>query len=172
MKRKLIFILILTITVIGFFAYSQSDKPLDKSVAIDKIIVEKGKRKLNLYSSDKLIKTYSVSLGRNPKGDKEFEGDKKTPEGRYFINDKNPNSGYYKNLGISYPNNQDIEQAEKLGKKPGGQIKIHGLKNGLGWIGKTHLLMDWTAGCIALTNNEIDELYEVIKVGTPIEIRP
>jgi len=172
MKRKLIFILILTITVIGFFAYSQADKPLDKSVAIDKIIVEKGKRKLNLYSNDKLIKTYSISLGRNPKGDKEFEGDKKTPEGQYFINDKNPNSGYYKNLGISYPNNQDIEKADKLGKNPGGQIKIHGLKKGLGWIGKTHLLMDWTAGCIGLTNNEIDDLYEVIKIGTPIEIKP
>lgn len=172
MKRKLIFILILIITVIGFFAYSQADKPIDKSVTIDKIVVEKGKRRLNLYSNDKLIKTYKISLGQNSKGDKEFEGDKKTPEGQYLINDKNPNSGYHKNIGISYPNKEDIKHAEKLGKKPGGEIKIHGLKNGLGWIGKAHLLMDWTAGCIALTNKEIDELYEVVEIGTPIEIKP
>ena len=172
MQRKLIFILILTITVIGFFAYSHADKPLDISVTIDKIVVEKGKRRMNLYYNDKLIKTYKISLGRNSKGDKEFEGDKKTPEGQYVINDKNPNSGYYKNLGISYPDRHDIEQAEKLGKTPGGQIKIHGLKNGLRWIGKAHLLMDWTAGCIALTNKEIDELCEVIKIGTPIDIKP
>lgn len=172
MKRILIFILILIIAVIGFFVYSPSHKPLDKSIAIDKIIVEKSKRRLSLYSNDQLIKTYKISLGRNPKGDKEFEGDKKTPEGQYVINDKNPNSGYYKNLGISYPNKHDIEQAEKLGKKPGGQIKIHGLKNGLRWVGKVHLLMDWTAGCIALTNKDIDELYDVVKIGTPIEIKP
>ena len=172
MQRKLIFILILTITVIGFFAYSQADKPLDKSVTIDKIVVEKGKRRMNLYSNDKFIKTYKISLGRNSKGDKEFAGDKKTPEGQYVINDKNPYSGYYKNLGISYPNRHDIEQAETFGKKPGRHIKIHGLKNGLGWIGKAHLLMDWTAGCIALTNKEIDELYEVIKIGTRIDIKP
>lgn len=172
MKFKFIFLLILTVIVIGFFANSKADKPLNKSVTIDKIVVEKGKRRLNLFFNDKLIKTYKISLGHNSEGDKEFEGDKKTPEGKYLIIDKNPNSGYYKNLGISYPNNDDVKQAEKLGKKPGGEIKIHGLKNGLGWIGKAHLLIDWTAGCIALTNNEIDELFEVVKIGTPIEIKP
>ena len=172
MKRILIIIMVITIAVTGFFAFWHSDKPLDQSARINKIIVEKSKRRLHLYFDDKLIKTYKISLGRHPVGDKEREGDKKTPEGHYVINDKNPNSGYYKNLGISYPNKQDIEQAKKSGKNPGGQIKIHGIKNGFGWIGRLHLLIDWTAGCIALTNNEIDELYEAIHIGTPIEIKP
>lgn len=139
---------------------------------IDKIVVEKGKRKLHAYSKGKLMKTYRISIGRNPKGDKEFEGDRKTPEGLYYINDKNPHSGYYKNLGISYPHKDDVDHAKVLGKKPGGLIKIHGLKNGRGWIGRLHLLKDWTFGCIALTNTEIDELYAAVKIGTPIEIRP
>lgn len=139
---------------------------------IDTIVVEKGKRKLHAYSKGILMKTYRISIGRNPKGDKEFEGDRKTPEGLYYINDKNPNSGYYKNLGISYPNKDDVDHAKVLGKKPGGLIKIHGLKKGRGWIGRLHLLKDWTFGCIALTNTEIDELYAAVKIGTPIEIRP
>ena len=172
MKLKLIIILILIISTLGFFAYPQSEKRLDKSVMIEKLVVEKSKRRLHVYSNGELIKTYKISIGRNPKSDKEFEGDKRTPEGLYFINDKNPKSGYYKNLGISYPNKQDIEYASKIGKKSGGQIKIHGLKNGLAWIGRIHLLMDWTAGCIALTNKEIDELYYTVKIGTTIEIKP
>jgi len=172
MKNRLLIILVLIITTIGLFIFLHSNNPIDKSIKIDKIVIEKSKRKLQVYSNDKLIKTYKISLGQNPTGDKEFEGDKKTPEGEYVINDKNPNSGYYKNLGISYPNKQDIENAKKIGKDPGGQIKIHGIKNGLGWIGKIHLLMDWTAGCIALTNEDIDELYNVIKVETPIVIKP
>jgi len=172
MKNRLLIILVLIIATIGLFIFLHSNNPIDKSIKIDKIVIEKSKRKLQVYSNDKLIKTYKISLGQNPTGDKEFEGDKKTPEGEYVINDKNPNSGYYKNLGISYPNKQDIENAKKIGKDPGGQIKIHGIKNGLGWIGKIHLLMDWTAGCIALTNEDIDELYNVIKVETPIVIKP
>lgn len=118
------------------------------------------------------MKTYTISLGGNPIGDKEYEGDKKTPEGIYYINDKNPNSGYHKNLGISYPNKKDIEQAKKLGKPVGGDIKIHGLKNRTGVIGKLHRWFDWTLGCIALTNNEMDELYYSVPIGTKIEILP
>ena len=156
--------------MIGMIAFHFSDKPLNKSITIDKIVVEKSKRKLYLYSNGKVIKTYRIALGRNPVGDKKFEGDKKTPEGIYYINDKSPNSNYHKNLGISYPNEQDIAEARKLGKNPGGQIKIHGLNNKYHWIGKLHLLTNWTAGCIAVTDKEIDELYEVIKIGTPIEI--
>jgi murein L,D-transpeptidase YafK len=172
MKNRLFIILILTIATVGLFIFLHSNNPIDKSIKIDKIIIEKSKRELQVYSHDKLIKTYKISLGRNSVGKKEFEGDKKTPEGQYIINDKNPNSGYYKNLGISYPNKKDNENANRIGKNPGGQIKIHGIKNGFGWIGKLHLLMDWTAGCIALTNKEIDELYEIIKVGTPVIIKP
>ena len=96
----------------------------------------------------------------------------KTPEGRYIINARNPNSGYHKNLGVSYPNETDKVNAEKLGKPAGGDIKIHGLRNGRGYIGKFHHLKDWTAGCIAVTNDEVDELYAAVKPNAVIEIRP
>lgn len=139
---------------------------------VDKIVVEKKKRRLTTYSGNKLIKVYKISLGRNPKGHKQFEGDKKTPEGIYRINDKNPNSKYYKNLGVSYPNKKDILYAKKHNKSPGGQIKIHGLPNGKGWIGRFHLWYDWTAGCIAVTNSEMEELYNSVKIGAVIEIKP
>ncbi len=160
------------IATVGFFIFLHSNNSIDKSAKIDKIIIEKGKRELQVYSNNKLIKTYKISLGRNPVGKKELQGDQKTPEGKYVINDKNPNSGYHKNLGVSYPNEQDIEYAKKKGKEPGGQIKIHGIKNGFGWIGRLHRLIDWTAGCIAVTNEEIDELYAIIQIGTPVEIKP
>jgi len=172
MKNRLLIISILAIATVGSYKFLYSNNPIDKSIKIDKIIVEKSKRELQVYSNNKLIKTYKISLGRNSVGKKEFEGDNKTPEGEYVINDKNSNSKYHKNLGISYPNKQDMENAKRLGKNPGGQIKIHGIKNGLGWIGKLHLLKDWTAGCIAVSNKEIDELYDIIKVGTPIVIKP
>jgi len=118
------------------------------------------------------VKTYKISLGRSPKGAKEFEGDRKTPEGFYTINDKNPNSGWHKNLGISYPNQKDINHAKSLGKSPGGLIKIHGLPNDNNYIGRFHGLFDWTLGCIAMTDKEIDELYKHVEIGTTIEIRP
>jgi murein L,D-transpeptidase YafK len=119
-----------------------------------------------------LVKTYKISLGKQPIGVKEFNGDKKTPEGLYLINDKNPNSRYHKNLGISYPNKDNIEDAKRLGKHPGGAVKIHGLRNKTGFISKFHRWFDWTLGCIAVTNEEIDELYNAVKIGTAIEINP
>lgn len=154
-----------------FFLFCPS-KPLDKSILIDKIIVDKSDRKLSVFENGNLIKSYKISLGKVPKGAKEFEGDMKTPEGLYVINDKNAKSGYHKNLGVSYPNQKDIDHATQMGKSPGGLIKIHGIKNGYGWIGRLHLLKDWTLGCIALTNKEIDELYASVPIGTPIEILP
>lgn len=90
----------------------------------------------------------------------------------YFIDSKNPKSGYHKNLGISYPNEEDIQNAKFEGVEPGGEIKIHGLRNGLGFIGKFHRWYDWTAGCIALTDSEIDELYRSVEMGSPILIQP
>ena len=173
MKHKLFIISTLTILIVGLIFFNYSDNvSLDKSISIDKILVEKSQRQLHVFSKGELIKTYKISLGREPIGKKEFEGDKKTPEGLYYINGKNSGSGYYKNLGVSYPNVEDIKYAEKMKKSPGGQIKIHGLRNGLGWIGRTHLFFDWTMGCIALTNEDIEELYNCIKIGTPIEIKP
>jgi len=165
-------ILIFGLIGFGLFFYFKPFKPLDKSVTIDKVVVTKHKRTLDLISNNQIVKSYKISLGRVPKGQKEFEGDKKTPEGLYFIKDKNPNSGYHKNLGISFPNEQDFKRAKSIGKSPGGLIKIHGIRNGFGWIGGLHLLFDWTLGCIAMTNKEIDEVYENVKIGTPIEIKP
>ncbi|WP_026465002.1 L,D-transpeptidase family protein [Adhaeribacter aquaticus] len=156
------------LTIYYFFP----DRKLPNETRITKLVVLKSERKLLVYDNKKLIKTYKVALGRNPIGDKKVEGDKKTPEGIYYINDKNPNSGYHKNLGISYPNADDIAQAKKLSKSVGGAIKIHGLKNGRGYIGKFHRWKDWTLGCIALTNSEIDELYGAVRLGTPINIKP
>jgi len=161
-------LLISIITIVAWYFFPQ--KKLDTSKPIDKIIVIKHKRKLEVYSEDELLKTYKISIGREQIGAKHFEGDDKTPEGIYNINDKNPYSGYHLNLGISYPNKKDINFAKQHGKSPGGLIKIHGLKNGLGFIGKFHRWFDWTHGCIALTNDEVEELYYNVPIGTVIEI--
>lgn len=152
--------------------YFYPNKPLPNGITIDKLIVYKSKRKMEAYAEDKLIKTYTVALGKNPIGHKQFEGDNRTPEGVYTINARNPKSDYHKNLGVSYPNEQDKANAEKLGKSPGGHIKVHGLRNGRGHIGKFHRLKDWTAGCIAVTDAEIDELYAAVKTDAQIHIRP
>lgn len=145
---------------------------LPAGTRIDQLVVEKKKRQMHAYAQGKLVKTYSVALGRQPTGHKQVQGDKKTPEGIYTINDKNPNSGYHKNLGVSYPNAKDRAYAARLGKSAGGDIKIHGMRNGLGFVGKWHRFINWTAGCIAVTDAEMDELYAAVKVGTSIEIRP
>lgn len=154
----------------GIYNYEQ-EKPFPADKPVTGIIVEKGKRKMYLLSGDEVIRTYRISLGFNPSGAKEFEGDGKTPEGSYIINDRNPNSGYYLNLGISYPDETDIKQARAKGKNPGGDIKIHGMKNGFGFIGKFHRLYDWTHGCIAVTNREMKELFDNVPLGTEIVIK-
>ncbi|PZR16194.1 MAG: hypothetical protein DI539_17955 [Flavobacterium psychrophilum] len=164
---------LLLLIPVGFVVwYWYPDKPLPKGVNIDKLIVHKDERVMEAYSGNTLIKTYSIALGKNPVGHKQFEGDNKTPEGKYTINARNPRSAYHKNLGVSYPNEADKATAEKMGKSPGGDIKIHGLPNGRGYIGKLHRHKDWTAGCIAVTNDEIDELYAAVKQNALIEIVP
>ena len=140
---------------------------------ITKLVVRKADREMDAYDAqDRLLKTYPVALGFNPAGHKQFEGDGKTSEGRYTINDRNPNSGYHKNLGISYPNEADLAYAASQGKSAGGDIKIHGMRNGMGAIGAQHLHRDWTHGCIAVTDGEIDELYALVKPQAEIEILP
>lgn len=154
----------------GYYLFPEQKLP--ENIKIDSLVVIKSKRQLIAYSDGQIIKTYKISLGKNPLGTKQSEGDKRTPEGTYIIDTKNPNSGFHKNLGISYPNNQDIEKHKGMKNPIGGDIKIHGLKNGLGFISKFQRWFDWTAGCIALTNKEIDELYKAVPVGTLIEIKP
>lgn len=157
---------------IVLFYYCYPIQKIPAGIIINKIIVYKSKHLLEAYSDNKLIIAYKIAIAKNPVGAKEYEGDLKTPEGIYTINDKNPNSGYHKNLGISYPNAKDIAHAKQLGKPTGGDIKIHGLKNGQGYIGKFLQWKDWTNGCIALTNEEVDELYEHTLTGAVIEIKP
>lgn len=170
--KKTTFVIILFIIICAVSYNLYPEKKLPTNIEIDYIVVKKSNRQLLAYSKQKLIKTYQISLGDSPVGHKEFEGDEKTPEGIYSISAKNPNSGYHKNLGVSYPNVKDIAKAKLLGKNPGGDIKIHGIRNKLGFIGKFQRLWDWTNGCIALTNSEVDELYYAVKIGTKIEIRP
>lgn len=138
-----------------------------------KIVVYKSQRKMELWGKDAVrIKTYKVALGGNPKGPKTEQGDRKTPEGIYKIAGRNAASQYHRSLRISYPNAQDMAQAKKRGVLPGGDIMIHGLPNGQGWIGAAHLAHDWTDGCIAVTDKEIEEIWRLVPDGTPIDIRP
>lgn len=139
---------------------------------VDKILVLKAKRELRLLGGEKVLKSYKVALGGSPQGHKVSEGDNKTPEGRYRIIGHNPSSQFYKSLRISYPNDADKKAAAALRKSPGGDIMVHGLGKSFGAVGKAHLLFDWTLGCIAVTNEEIDEIYASVADGTPIEIVP
>ncbi len=146
---------------------------LAKQVKIDYLLVDKSQKTMKAYCGKNLIKTYPISIGKNPTGHKVFEGDNKTPEGIYFINDRNPKSGYHKNLGVSYPNETDKTVAKKLGKSPGGDIKIHGLPNGaFALLNKFHRFFGTTNGCIMVTNAEVDELYQAVIPNAKIEIRP
>lgn len=138
----------------------------------DLVVVIKSKRVMFLIREGKIIKTYKVALGKNPVGKKKIQGDGKTPEGRYFIIDRNPNSNFYKSLRISYPNERDLEEARMLGFHPGGDIMIHGLSKKVEFLGKYHIIEDWTDGCIAVTNEEMDEIWRLVPDGTPIEILP
>ncbi|HLA55041.1 MAG TPA: L,D-transpeptidase family protein [Flavobacterium sp.] len=164
---------IVAILIAGILVYYfYPEKKLPEGTVADRIEIFKSKREMRVYSNGALLKSYAVALGGNPIGHKQYEGDKKTPEGEYTINAKNPNSGYHKNLGVSYPNEIDLAFAQKMGKPAGGDIKIHGLRNGGGLAGKFHRWKDWTFGCIAVTNDEIDELFEAVPIGTPIAIYP
>ena len=143
-----------------------------KDARADKVLVLKSERTLELLDHGKVLKKYKVALGGAPVGKKEKQGDHKTPEGLYTLDRRNERSQFYRSLHISYPNSEDREHARKSGATPGGDIMLHGLPNGYGWIGARHRLRDWTDGCIAVTNEEIDEIWRAVADGTPIEIRP
>ena len=146
--------------------------PLPVGTTIDRILVEKSARRLSIFREGKKLKSYRVALGRNPIGPKEQEGDMKTPEGLYKIDSRNPQSAYHLALHVSYPSDEDIARAAEHGVSAGFDIMIHGIENGGGWIGAFHRWHNWTAGCIALTDEEIEELWRVTPDGTPIEIQP
>jgi murein L,D-transpeptidase YafK len=141
-------------------------------VKADSILILKKDHLLELLSNGNVIRTYKVALGQGGLPAKEREGDARTPEGRYTIDSRNAASQYHKALHISYPNADDRQRAARRGVAPGGAVMIHGLPNGKGWVGAGHRLYDWTLGCVAVTNDEIDEIWNLVPTGTPVEIRP
>jgi murein L,D-transpeptidase YafK len=143
-----------------------------KAEAVDKILIEKQARRLTLLAKGEVVKAYKIALGGDPVGPKERQGDNKTPEGTYTIDGRNGNSGYHLSLHISYPNAQDKKRARALGVSPGGDIMIHGIKNGFAAVGASHIASDWTEGCIAVTNEEMEEIYRFVAIGTVVEITP
>ncbi|WP_455221109.1 L,D-transpeptidase family protein [Kaarinaea lacus] len=138
----------------------------------DLVIVEKSKTRLYLMKDNKILKSFRVALGAKPKGHKLQEGDERTPEGRYMLDYKKADSGFYKAIHISYPNKDDIKRAKKLGVDPGGQIMIHGQKNSVSRVSFTRQSRNWTDGCIAVTNSAMDIIWEAVDAGTPIVIKP
>jgi len=140
--------------------------------SVDKIVIEKKARRLKLISKGEVLKTYRIALGGNPIGPKERQGDNKTPEGTYVIDSRNRDSHYHRSLHISYPNERDKKRAKELGVSPGGNIMIHGIKNGFSWVGDAQAEADWTKGCIAVTDEEIEEIDKITANGTIVEIRP
>lgn len=160
-------ILVMVALAFGLAACGGSKFKRYSGPPVTQIVVDKSDRKMWLVSGRDVLKTYDIDLGRAPAGHKQFEGDGKTPEGTYFIDYKNPNSQYHLSLRISYPNAADRAYAESQGKPPGGDIFIHGQGDGPG-----ARRGDWTIGCIAVNDREMERIYAMINVGTPITIRP
>jgi murein L,D-transpeptidase YafK len=152
-----------------FISFSHSLLASEKA---DAVLVEKSEAKLFLIRDGKPFKEYSVSFGGSPIGHKQQEGDQRTPEGQYFLDYKKSDSSFHKAIHISYPNKKDQESADKNGVSPGGLIMIHGQKNGYGWLFPITQLFNWTDGCIAFTDREMDEIWSNVDANTPIEIRP
>lgn len=146
--------------------------PLPLETVADRIQIRKAARELTLFRGGLALKTYGVALGNNPNGHKEIEGDGRTPEGRYSISGRNPLSKYHLALRISYPSASDRARAAKLGKSAGGDIMIHGLPNGYGFMGATHRLRNWTIGCVAVTDEEIEEIWRAVPDGCVVDIEP
>lgn len=144
----------------------------DKSLHADRVVVLKKERTLQLLSQGNVIKTYKVALGGDPIGAKTRQGDHKTPEGLYVLDSRNVHSQFYKSIHISYPSAHDRVAARQKRVSPGGDVFVHGLPKGYGWVGASHRAKDWTDGCIAVTDQEIDEIWLAVPDGTPIEIRP
>ncbi len=139
---------------------------------VDYVVVDKSDQTMFLIVNKTKLKEYSVSLGGNPVGHKNQEGDQRTPEGWYILDYKKADSDYYKAIHISYPNKEDRAAAASAGLNPGGQIMIHGQKNGSDVPASIVQQFNWTAGCIAVTNVEMDEVWNLVEVGTPIVIQP
>ena len=162
---------VLTGLVLGLLcSIALGDNP--KALRADRVLVLKKERILQLLSQGKVVRTYKIALGGDPVGPKTRQGDHKTPEGIYALDSRNSRSQFYKSIHISYPSPRDRAAARIKGLSAGGDVFVHGLPKGYGWVGSSHRLKDWTDGCIAVTNEEIDEIWAAVPDGTPIEIRP
>ena len=179
MRRS--FVLICSIFVFAIAAFIAFDflqigrKAPDLAPAEERatrVEIIKASRQLNLFRGGEIIKSYPVSLGFSPIGHKAKEGDGRTPEGLYAAEFKNARSRFHLALRVSYPNADDRKIAREQGVSPGSDIMIHGLPNGISWLDRLHLSRDWTDGCIAVTNSEMEEIWRLVATGTPIEIRP
>jgi murein L,D-transpeptidase YafK len=172
-KRGVVVVGFLVLACAGILLWAQqSAPPLPESTRADLVVVKKAARSLELHSGGELLRSYRVSLGRDPQGPKQREGDGRTPEGRYKLDYRKSNSSFHRALHISYPSPMDAEAAKALGTNPGGLIMVHGIRNGLGIIGRLHTIIDWTDGCVAVTDREIEEIWRVVPDGTPIVIEP
>lgn len=140
--------------------------------SVDLVKVDKSEKRMYLLDGNKTVKVYNIALGANPEGHKIKKDDEKTPEGRYELDSITKKSDFYRSMHVSYPNEKDKAAAKKAGVKPGGDIMIHGQKNYWGWASMITQLFNWTDGCIAITNSEMDEFLELVSVGTPIQINP
>jgi len=170
---RLVFLIVMAI---GLAACSSSKFRTYNGPEVTHVVVKKSQRRMYLLHHDKVLKSYDIGLGFQPEGHKQFEGDGKTPEGLYFIDRRNPNSSFHLSLGISYPNPNDRAFAQAAGKSPGGDIFIHGgppkdrkRLGGGDWMTKGNSV-DWTWGCIAVSDDQIEHIYAMVKTGTPITI--
>jgi murein L,D-transpeptidase YafK len=160
---------VIGILLLASLPFAHGEKP---GTGVDRIVVYKHQRRLVLLSDGKELRSYKVALGGEPSGPKMRQGDHRTPEGSYVLDSRNANSHFYKAFHISYPSSKDIAAARKLGVSPGGDIMLHGLPKEYAFVGKAHALHDWTDGCIAVSNEEMDEIWKLVRVGTPIDIKP
>jgi murein L,D-transpeptidase YafK len=155
-----------TIVVLLYLGTAHSEQTADL------VLVEKSKSRLYLMREGEAFASFRVAFGSNPKGHKQEQGDGRTPEGRYILDYKNAGSAFYKSIHISYPNAKDRQEARKRGVDPGGDIMIHGQKNGYGRLSILVQRFNWTNGCIALSDRDMDAVWDAVKPGTPIEIKP
>ncbi len=172
--RMILMLLLTAVLVVGLVTLTQCPPPpLPENAIVAEMRLHKSKRSLILLDAkEAVLVRYRVSLGRSPEGPKRVQGDNRTPEGRYIISGRNPHSRYHLSVRISYPSADDKARAAALNSLPGGDIMIHGLPNRLGLLGKLHRLADWTAGCIAVTNQEMEQIWRHVPDGTPILITP
>ena len=170
--KKLFSIFLLFLFLYALIYYCYPENKLPNNIKASKIIVFKSKYEMHLFANNQLIKIYTISLGANPIGHKKNEGDERTPEGIYLLDYKNSHSKAYLSIHISYPNKLDRQYASNSNKNPGGNIMIHGLPNAYSYIGKFHRFYNWTDGCIGITNEEMDEIWNAVELGTIIEIKP